>query len=151
MKATAINDVILAVVAAMVAAVDYPVFDGPPSKRPGRDVDRWLAIGAEDVDDPANPTQSAKMEAAFTSLGMVVRTEDLHIDCVAVGKASTIALARNAAAAVVEDASQNLPHAPSAQSYAAHVSAVSAMHSYNTAGGAVVQIQFTISANARLT
>jgi hypothetical protein len=150
-KVTAIDDVILAVVAALKAAVTYPVFDGPPSKLPDRGVDRFVAIGADDINDQTKPANSAKMQQQWYGLGQVARLEDLQIDCVAVGRAKSIASARSIANVVVKDVGTNLGKHLTAETYGAMVGDVGEVRSHNTTGGAVVQILFTITASARLT
>ena len=45
MKLAAVHDVIVALVAALDDAVDYPVFDGPLTKRPGRTQLGYVCIG----------------------------------------------------------------------------------------------------------
>lgn len=150
-KVTAIDDVIVAVVAALKAAVAYPVYDGPPSKLPTRGADRFVAIGADDINDQTQPAKSAEMSQQWYGLGQVARLEDLHIDCVAVGRAKSIADARLIAMAVVEDIGMNLGKHLTPETFGAMVGEVSAVRSHNVAGGAIVQIQFVITASARLT
>lgn len=157
MKATAINDVILAVVESLSAAVSYPVFDGPPADYPNRKIDQYVSIGAENIDDQTDPTHSAQMDAEWKGLGQKLREESLSINCVAVAKSAkeprrggTIAEARAIAMQVMQDVQDHLPLTPSAETYNAQVSAISAVRSHNITGGAIVQIQFTISATARL-
>lgn len=155
MKATAINDVLVALVTAFGTALDCPVFDGPPTRKPGRDVDAWVVIGAEEPDNQPNEqdTQQASMQAQIIGLGGMARDEELSIECVVVGRAigGSIADARQTASDVLEDVSENLPHWPSADSYAPQVSAVTGVRVRNVSGGAIAQIHFTISARARLT
>ena len=64
--------------------------------------------------------------------------------------AAAVALARAAANAVVQDAFDHLGTHPTSETYNALVSAITSVRSRNTSGGAVVYIQFTISATARL-
>jgi hypothetical protein len=153
MKPTAIGDVIPVVVASLTAAVSYPVFDGPPSKLPGRDVALWLAIGAQDVTDQVNPTTSATSDSVIHGLGQVATDETLHISCVAVGKAvnGAIADARAAALSIVQDVGAHLAKSPTGTTYGVHVSNVDEVRAHNRSGGAVVQVVFTITAYARLT
>lgn len=141
-----------AVVLAIDAAVAYPVFDGPPARNPSRSIVRYVTIGAaEDTDNQANPTVSAQMSATYTGLGQVAREERLELHCVATGKAKTIALARPIALAVVADVGAALPKSPTPETYGAQISSILAVRSHNISGGAIVQVQFIISATARLT
>lgn len=152
MKVTSLDDVIVAVVAALKAAnLGYPVFDGPPSQRPGREATRYVCIGLEDL--PANDAEanSATMDQAWAGLGEKARYENLHVECVAVGKAKSAADARSLAIAVIQDVANNLSIHPSAETFNALVSAVTAARVRDTGGGTVIVVQFTISANARLT
>ena len=153
MKATAIHDVLVALVAAFDAAVDYPVFDGPPSKQPDRGTTKWLIIGADEPEpgDQNEATQQGSMSAQLIGLGSKWRDEELEINCVAVGKSTSIAAARAIAVGLVEDASQNMPHWPSANSYGAHVSDINEVRVRNVSGGAIAHIHFIISAKSRLT
>lgn len=151
MKATAINDVTLAIVAAIDAAVTYPVFDGPPSKLPsGVNQYQFLAIGVEVLDDQSQPANAAEMSQAWVGLGEPARYEDLVIHCVAVGRADSIANARALAMAILQDVDTNMPKHPTPESYNALISAVTAVRPHNLPGGAIVHIQFTVSASARL-
>jgi hypothetical protein len=150
-KVTSIDDVILALVSALQGAVAYPVFDGPPSKLPLRTDDRFLAVGAEQIDEQTDPVDSAGMDQEWRGLGNRARYETLRVNCVAIGRAKTIADARAVAMAVLGDVGSNLSIHPTLETYSALVSTVTAVRSHNTTGGAVVQIQFIITANARLT
>lgn len=150
-KTTAIDDVIVSVVATLTSALTYSVFDGPPSKLPIRGTDRYLVVGADDINDQTNPTNTAHMNQVWYGLGAVAREETLFIECMAVGKAKTIALARSVAMAVVQDVGVNLPQHPTAETYGAMVDSVSSLRSHNVSGGAIVQVTFTIQASARLT
>ena len=151
MKATSVNDVILALVASLQAAVSYPVYDGPPSKKPLRGVNQYVAIGVEDLDDQASPTTSALMDQTYSGLGQKAREETLHINCAAYGSASTVTQARALAVAALQDVDTYLGVHPTSETYNALVSAISAIRSHNLPGGAIVHIQFTVSATARLT
>ena len=153
MQVTAVDDVIVALVAALRAAVTYPVFDGPPSKRPGRGIDRYVVIGAENLDagEEMPSDKSAEMAQVWTGLGQPARDEELHINCVAVGKGTSIAQARGFAKAAVQDTFNNLGLHPTSQTYNALVSDINAVRSRNVPGGAVVYIEFIVSASARLT
>jgi len=151
MKATAIDDVTLAIFAAIDAAVTYPVFDGPPSKLPsGTGQYKWLAIGVDVLDDQSGPATAAIMDQTWASLGEISRAEQMQIHCVAVGRGTSIANARALAMAVIQDVGTYLPKHPTPESYNALISTVSAVKPHNMAGGALVHIEFTISASARL-
>ena len=151
MIVTAIDAVTLAIIAAIDAAVAYPVFDGPPSKLPrGTDQYKWLAIGVDVLDDQAGPATAAVMTQVWSGLGEVSRAETMDIHCVAVGRGTSIASARALAMAVIQDVGQYLPKHPTPESYNALISTVSAVKPHNMAGGALVHIEFTISASARL-
>jgi hypothetical protein len=151
MKITAINDVTLAIVAAIDAGVAYPVFDGPPSKLPsGTGQYQWLVIGADVLDDQSGPATASVMDQEWSSLGEVSRAEEMRIHCVAVGRANSIANARALAMTVIQDVGTFLPRHPTQETYNALISTVSAVRPHNVAGGALVHIEFTISASARL-
>jgi hypothetical protein len=151
MKASVINDVIVAVVTALDSAVSYQVFDGPPSKRPVRGTAQYLVIGAEALDDEQGAESAASMEQTWQGLGEIMRMEELDILCVAVGRASSIAQARSLAMGIIEDVMTNLPRHPTNESFNCLISSVGSVKVNNTAGGAVVHVEFTISASARLT
>ena len=150
---TSIDDLIVAIVAAVEAAVTYPVYDGPPTSLPARTVTQFVAIGADNLDhdetDP--PAEAAIMEQEWKGLGQVARYETAHLNCVAVGRADTVASARALAKAVVTDVGQNIGIHPTVTSYNALIDQVTAVRVKPTSGGAYVHILFTISANARLT
>jgi hypothetical protein len=151
MKVTAIDEVTLAVVTAIRAGVTYPVFDGPPSKLPsGPKQYKWLAIGVDVLNDQSGPATAAVMDQVWSGLGEPSRAEEMHIHCVAVGRADSIANARALAMAVIQDVGTYLPKHPTPESYNALISAVSAVRPHNMAGGALVHVEFTISASARL-
>jgi hypothetical protein len=151
---TAIDDVIVWIVATLKAALSYPVFDGPPSEMPDRDQPKFVAIGAEsplEVGEDAGPITAADMSQVYKGLGGVVREEELHINCVAVGKTSTIAEARGLAVGVIDDVSANVGfHPGTLQTWNALVSDVVDTRSMNVPGGAVVQMQFVITVRANL-
>jgi hypothetical protein len=148
MKITTIDEAIIAIVAAMKAAVTYTVTDGPPSKLP-RD-NRFLAIGAEQLDDQAEPTTAATGEQEFYGLGEVSRLEQIRINCVASGRARSVADARSLAMSVVSDVGTHLPRNPTAETYSALIGSVTAVRHHNLPGGALVHIEFTITATARI-
>ena len=153
-KVSALNDALTSVVTGMRAAVAYSVFDGPPTKRPGRTVTQYLVIGAEQLDDQANPTTAATMNQSFSGLGQIARDEHIEIHCVAVGRAiaDQITTARAAAMSIVQDVGAYLAanKHPTNELYNMLVSDVSAAQVHNTPGGAIVHIQFVISAEANL-
>jgi hypothetical protein len=153
-KATAVDDVITALVAALKAVVTYEVSDGPVTTRPSRTAAQLLVIGSEEPwnDEDGNPTNSAMMQQVWQSLGQRSREETMQIPCVAVGyaHAGTVATARGLALGAVQDAFTNLNPHPTDATYNALVSDVGSTESRNQAGGAVVTVKFTISASARL-
>lgn len=150
-KVSSIDDVILAIVTALDAAVSYPVYDGPPSNWPDRTVSKWVSVGADDLTDQENFTISATMDQEWTGLGPGARYETIQINCVAVAKSTSIAAARSLAMSVIEDAGSNLAVHPTDETYGALVSSVAAVRSHNITGGAIVHVNFVITANARLT
>jgi hypothetical protein len=152
MKATAIGDVITAVTAALDADTTYRVFDGPISKRPGRGDTTFVVVGSEEpwLDEDDTPVSAAHMSQEWKGLGQPARDEELLIPCCAVGKSSTVALARGLALGAVQDTFDNLGLHPTNETYNALVNEVVALDSRNVPGGAVVIAKFTIMANARL-
>jgi hypothetical protein len=154
---SSIDDLILAIVATVTAAVDYPVFDGPITSLPSRDTTQFVLIGADSIDtakqgqEESPPTESAEMTQIWKGLGQVARYEDARINCVAVGRGTTVANARALAFLVVKDVGQHIGLHPTTNSYNALVSEVVNVKAKPTSGGAYVHVQFTISANARLT
>lgn len=150
MKTTAIDDVILAIVSALSAALTYPVFDGPPSKRADRQTDVYLIIGADDASD--DEVNSADMNAEWAGLGQASRRETLYIHCAAVGKAveGSVASARSAAINAIDDVTLHMPKSPTPETYGCQVSEVGSVKSKNAPGGSVVTVEFTIEASARL-
>jgi len=152
MLATTIDELITGIVSTIGAAVNYKVYDGVPSKLPEtRIVTQYLVIGAENLDNREAFTSSAHMEQAWAGLGAVARDETVFIDCVAVGIAKSIAGARANATAVLNDVKTNLPTHPTSNSYNALIEQVVAVRSLNVQGGAIVQMQFIITAKARIT
>lgn len=152
-SATSIHNVILAVVSTLKNAVTYEVFDGPPSKLPGRAETKFLVIGAEAplTDDEEPVHDAATMSQVWKGLGQKVREEEIRIYCVAVGKSNSVANARGYAAGILDDVATNLPvHPGNDNTYNALISEVNSTRVRNVPGGAVVQIQFTISAHANL-
>lgn len=152
--ATAINDVILWIVSTLDAALSYPVFDGPPTAMPDRDQMKFVAIGAEtplETGEEASPIDAAQMSQVYKGLGGKMREEEMHINCVAVGKDSTIAVARGLAVGVIDNVSTNLGfHPGTLDTWNALVSDVVDTRSLNVPGGAVVQMQFVITVRANL-
>jgi hypothetical protein len=154
-NATAIDDVMTAVVATLDAALAYPVFDGPPTTLPDRDQFKFVAVGAEvplETGEDAAPTNSATMNQVWKGLGAPKREEEMNINCVAVGKsATTIASARGLAVAIINDVAANLSlHPGTLDTWNALVSDVVDTRSLNVPGGAVVQMQFVITVRANL-
>jgi len=156
MDVTSIDDLIVAIVASVDAAVAYPVYDGPPTSLPARTVTQFVAIGADNLDNLGNgeidpPAEAATMTQEWKGLGQKARYETASIHCVAVGRADTVANARALAKAVITDVGGSIGIHPTNTSYNALISDVTAVKSKPTSGGAYVHILFTISANARLT
>lgn len=151
---TAIHDVITWVVATLDTALAYPVFDGPPTTLPDRDQTKFVVIGAEsplETGEEAAPVDSATMSQVWKGLGAKKREEEIHINCVAVGKTITIAAARGLAVGVIDDVATNLGlHPGTLDTWNALVSDVVDTRSLNVPGGAVVQMQFTITVRANL-
>lgn len=152
MKATAIGDVITAVVAALDADTTYRVYDGPIGKRAFRGETQFVVIGAEEpwIDEDDAPVSAANMTQEWKGLGQPARDEELTIPCCAVGKADRVSIARGLALGAVQDAFDNLGLHPTAETYNALINEVVALDSRNVPGGAVVIAKFTIMANARL-
>lgn len=149
--ATTIDAVILAVVSAIDAGVSYTVYDGMPSKLPEtRLVTQYLVIGVENLDNRDNFTSSANMAQTWAGLGQVARDEDVFINCVAVGVSKSIAGARANAKAILNDVVAYLPTHPTSDSYNALVEQVTSVRSKNVQGGALVHMEFIISAKARI-
>ena len=151
MKATAIGDVITAVVTALSGDVSYSVFDGPVAN-PKRGEFKFIIIGGEEpfVDEEQAPISAAHMTQQWKGLGQPARDEELIIPCCAVGKAANVTLARGMALAAVQDAFDNLGLHPTNETYNALINEVVALDTRNVPGGAVVIAKFTIMANARL-
>jgi hypothetical protein len=153
-KLTAVGDVIVALVAAVQAAVTYPVFDGPFTSRPSRITTSYVVIGAEEPynDENVNPIISGSMQQVWKGLGQASRDETLQIPCVAVGIVvkGTVAQARAEALSVVQDVFNNLNTHPTGVTYNALVDGITGLESRNMSGGAEVMAKFTISASARL-
>jgi hypothetical protein len=150
MKTTVIDDVILALVAALDTALTYPIFDGPPSKRADRSVPVYLIIGADDAAD--DEVDSATMSSQWVGLGQVSREEMLDIHCMAVGKAinGSVATARRTAMNAIQDVNTYMPKSLTPETYGGQVSNVDSVKSKNEPGGAIVTIAFTIQVSARL-
>jgi hypothetical protein len=152
--ATAIHDVMTGVVSVLDSALAYPVSDGPPTTLPDRSEFKFVAIGAEaplETSEDAPPVNSATMDQVWKGLGAKSREEEMNINCVAVGKSTTIAEARGLATAVVNDVASNLGlHPGTLDTWNALVSNVTDTRSRNVPGGAVVQMQFVITVRANL-
>src|SRR5690349_21034428 len=109
-RSTAIHDVITWLVSTLGAAVSYPVFDGPPTTLPDRDQPKFVVIGAEsplETGEDASPVNAATMNQVDKGLGARRREEEMYINCVAVGKTTTIAAARGLAVGVIDDVATN--------------------------------------------
>lgn len=150
MKASLIDDISLAIWSAIKSAVAYPVFDGPPSKLPDRGSAQYLVIGAETLDDIQQMTPAADMTQEWIGLGEKARREELVIHCVAVARSRTIAGARAIGMAMIQDADSHIPLHPTPESFNALINGVTALRAANMPGGAIVHVEFTISASARL-
>lgn len=151
---SSIDALILALVTAVTAAVDYPVYDGPITSLPARTVTQFVAIGTDTLENQGEetpPVDSASMTQEWRGLGQVARYETARVNCVAVGRADTVAGARALAMAVVKDVGQHIGLHPTLTTYNALVAEVLAVKAKPTSGGAYVHVQFVISANARLT
>ena len=151
---TSIDALLLAIVAAVDAAVTYNVYDGPPTSLPPRSATQFVAIGCDTLEaqgEESPPSDSASMTQEWHGLGQVARYEDARINCVAVGRADTVAAARALALLVVKDVGQHIGLHPTLTTYNALVNEVISVKSKPTSGGAYVHVQFVISANARLT
>jgi len=152
--ATAIDDVITGIVSTLTAAVDYSVFDGPPTTLPDRSQTKFVVIGAEaplETGEDAPPVDAADMSQVWKGLGAKKREEEIRINCVAVGKTSTIAAARGLATGVINDVATHLGLNPGTlDTWNALVSDVVNTRSLNVPGGAVVQMQFVITVRANL-
>jgi hypothetical protein len=150
---TSIDGLILAIVTSVTAAVTYPVYDGPLTRKPARTITQFVVIGADNAEleemDP--PAEAATMQQEWHGQGQIARYETVLINCVAVGRGDTVANARTLAKSVVTDVGRNIGVHPTLTSYNALVSEVNAVRVKPTSGGAHVHMQFVISANARLT
>ncbi|MGH7239681.1 MAG: hypothetical protein ACREHG_06400, partial [Candidatus Saccharimonadales bacterium] len=87
----------------------------------------------------------------WKGLGAIAREETVTIYCIAVGISASISGARSNAHDVLNDVTTNLPLKPTSNSYNALIDQVGAVSSRNLSGGAMVHIEFTISAEARIT
>lgn len=149
--ATTIDEVILAIVSTLSGALSYKVYDGVPSKLPEtRSVTKYLVIGAENLDNREGFTQAADMTQTWAGLGQVARDELVYIHCVAVGVSTSIAGARANAVAILDDVRNHLPTHPSTNTYNALIEQITLVRTKNAHGGALVHIEFTITAKARI-
>lgn len=152
---TCIDDAINAIVATTKAAVTYPVFDGPPTTLPSRGTSQFVIIGADTLEnhneEDAPPVDAASMSQAWYGLGQQARQEDARINCIAVGRATTVTAARSLAMSVIKDVGQNIKQHPTTNTYNALVAEVLSVRTKPTSGGAYVHVQFVITINARLT
>lgn len=151
-KATAIDEVILAVVSALDAALAYRVLDGSPIVNPevgtGWPSDHQFIVVGGNLTDPEAPF--ADMDSEYTGLGTRIRTEELRIYCAAVGRAHDVKDARALAVAAVNDVGQYLAAKPTAATYNAIVSNVNNARIASRHKGTSIQIEFTITCKARL-
>lgn len=151
---TDIHLVLTAIVAAVKAGVTYPVYDGPPTSLPSKTTSQFVAIGCDTLEglneETAPPVDSAEMEQSWKGLGQVSRGETMRVNCVAVGRADTVANARGLAIGVVTDVGQNVPVHPTSSSYNALLAEVISVKAKPTSGGAFVHVQFVITAQAQL-
>ena len=131
--------------------MSYKVYDGIPSKLPEtRVVTKYLVIGAENLDDRENFTSAANMEQTWAGLGQVARDETVFINSIAVGVSTSIAGARANAKAVLDDVRNHLSTHLSTNTYNAMIEQVTSVKSKNAHGGAIVQMEFIITAKARI-
>ena len=150
---TAVDEVIVALVAAFDAVLPYNVYDGPPTKLPARSASQFVAIGCDTLENQGEespPVDAASMVSQWKGLGQVAREEDLRINCVAVGRADTVANARLLAMAVVKDCGMNIPLHPTDNTYNALVAEVVSVRTKPATGGAYVHVHFIIQAKAQL-
>ena len=150
---TAIDDVLTALVDAFTLALDYDVYDGPPTQLPPRSATKFVAIGCDTLEgqsEESPPVDAAIMTSLWKGLGQVAREEDLRINCVAVGRADTVKAARGYAMQVVKDCGQNIPLHPTNNTYNALVAEVVSVRSKPAVGGAYVHVHFIIQAKAQL-
>lgn len=148
---TTVDEAILAVVNQMSGSVNYKVYDGIPTKLPDtRTVTKYLVVGAETLDDRENFTSMAHMEQQWVGLGQVARDEVVFINCVATGVSTSIAGARANAKAILDDIRNHMSPRLSTNTYNALIEQVTSVKAKNAHGGAIVQMEFIISANARI-
>lgn len=153
MKASAISDVIVTLVATLGGALSYPVFDGSPTvKVPDSQL---ILVGTDsyNYDETSTPVDTASSTIEWRGMGAKIRYEDMMIHCVAVGRAvgGSIATARVLANDALDDVASYLAEKPTAETCNAIVGDITAIRSRNVSGGAIVEIVFVIQAKARLT
>jgi hypothetical protein len=144
-QASAIGPVIDALVTALAAALaPIPVYDGT---RLGQPPDLQCVIIAGHIEADA---EVADMQQSWYGLGAKSRMEDLHIHCLAIGRAPLVPAARNLALAVVDLVAINVPQKPTATGFNALVSSVDSISISAAQSGVTAQVAFTISARAKL-
>jgi hypothetical protein len=151
---SAIDDLIVALVTAFTASLPYDVFDGPPTLLPPRSASQFVAIGCDTLENQGEespPVDAAVMVSQWKGLGQVARDEQARINCVAVGRADTVAAARHLAMQVIKDCGQAIPLHPTLNTYNALIAEVVTVRSKPASGGAYVHVHFIIQADARLT
>jgi hypothetical protein len=148
-NATAIDDVLAVIVPALQTALSpILVSDGPPVPMPS---DLSFVVIGGDVELQPGESDAADMTQEWVGLGYRVRDEVLKIHCSAVGRASRYSEARSAALAVIEQVGAALPIKPTSKTYNCLVSSVDRITNLAPAqAGAIVKVQFTITAKARL-
>lgn len=150
---TAVDEVITALVDAFTLALDYNVYDGPPTQLPPRSATKFVSVGCDTLEsqgEESPPVDAAVMSSFWKGLGQVAREEDLRINCVAVGRADTVRAARGYAMQVVKDCGQNIPLHPTHNTYNALVAEVVSVKTKPATGGSYVHVHFIIQAKAQL-
>lgn len=143
-QASAIGPVIDAVVTALKATLTIPVYDGMQLGQPA-DLQCVVIAGHTDPD-----AEVAEMQQAWYGLGAKSRMEELHIHCLAIGRAPLVPDARNLALAVVDLVAINLPQKPTATGFNALVSSVDSITISAAQSGVTAQVAFIISSRAKL-
>lgn len=145
MSTTAAGEVINAIVAALTPALaPVPVFDGTPVNTPA---DLSYVIIGGDIDPDA---EICDLMQEWHGLGLKSRHEDIHIKCVAVGRASTPPEARDLSLAVIQSVGANLPAKPTTNTFNALISGVDRMVAPRSQAGITHKSSFTILVKARL-
>lgn len=143
-QASAIGPLIDALVIALTGVVPFPVYDGT---RVGQPADLSCVIIAGNVDPDS---EVADMQSTWYGLGAKSRMEDLHIHCLAIGRAPLVPDARRLALTVVDQVAINVPQKPTATSFNALVSSVDQIDISVAQSGVTAKVTFTISAKAKL-